>query len=661
MAMASPKSAAAAQVDNLSVTIASGDTLHVREFDVHERISALFSITLTVVSENPDIDFEAAVGHPASFTLSSGISAASRPRTWTGVLSQLHQLAVEEAGLSTYHLEIVPTLWLLTQRRNHRMFQQLSELDIALEVLSDWGIEPTKRLRGTYKKRKYRVQYAESDYDYLCRVLEDAGISFYFEQDGEETKLVLADAPQSNELRKPKVAFRDEPTEALREHVTAVRIGRKVRAGRYTVRDHDYRRPPDYKLIASAAKGGVEDKLERFHYTPGAFLFEADKGEATPHADSKGKYRTDEAEATTLAEKRLAAKRGEAVVCTFETNVIDLAPGVVMSMLDHPRSDLHEDKRLLIVEATHGGTSEGEWTHHCEARSAAVPYHPPLKTPRPKVNGVESATVVGPPGEEIHTDEFGRVRVHFHWDRESKMDDESSCWIHVSQPWGGAGYGGMNLPRVGQEVLIDFLGGDPDRPIIVGRLYTNLQKVPYGLPANKTQSGWKSNSTNNTGGYNEMMFEDSAGKELVRMQAERDLNKLVKNDESVTIGHDRTKLVKRNDDLTVGKNRSKRIVDNESVTVGINRTTTIGQIDANTVGAQHVVTISAAAGGATSTTHTDGKIVLTTGKGATITMEGSTITIEAEMIHVVSSKGTEVASRGGDVLITGGPMVKINP
>ncbi|HZF56113.1 MAG TPA: type VI secretion system tip protein TssI/VgrG [Polyangiaceae bacterium] len=661
--MASPQSPTGG-IANLSVTIDSGDTLHVRDFDVHEKISALFSITLTVASDNHDIDFEAAVGRPASFTMYGGLTAGARPRAWHGIVSQLHQLAVEEEGHSTYHLEIVPTLWFLTQRRNYRIFQQLSELEIALELLEEWGIEPVKRLTGRYKKRKYRVQYAESDYNLFSRVLEDVGISFYFEQEGEQTRLVLADAPHANPLRDPKIAFRDEPTTvSMREHVTAVRIGRKVRPGRYTVRDHDYRRPPEYRLAASAAKEGLEERLERFHYTPGAFLFEYDRGEATPSADDKGRYRTDEGEAGTIAQKRLAQKRGDALVCTFETNVIDLAPGVVMSMLDHPRADLAPGKRLLVVEAGHSGSIEGEWQHHCEVRSAELPFHPPMKTPRPKVIGCESATVVGPPGEEIHTDEFGRVRVHFHWDRESTMNDNSSCWIHVSQPWGGAGYGGVNLPRIGQEVLVEFLGGDPDRPIIIGRVYTNLQKVPYGLPANKTQSGLKSNSTNNTGGYNEMMFEDAAGREMVRMQAERDLHKLVKRNEDVTVGNDRTKVVKNCDSLTVGKDREKKIVDNETVEVGLNRTTNIGQIDTTTAGAKHVITISPGRCGAeaTTTTHTDGKIVFTTGQGATITMEGSVIKIEAEMIHVVSSSGTEVASLGGDVFIHGGPMVKINP
>ena len=159
--------------------------------------------------------------------------------------------------------------------------------------------------------------------------------------------------------------------------------------------------------------------------------------------------------------------------------------------------------------------------------SADLAYHPPDKTPKPRTQGVESATVVGPPGEEIHTDEFGRVRVQFHWDREGGFDENSSCWIRVSQPWGGSGYGATSLPRVGQEVLVDFLAGDPDRPVITGRVYTNLQKTPYKLPDNKTQSGWKSNSTGGGGGYNELMFEDARGKELLRMQAERDMDTLV--------------------------------------------------------------------------------------------------------------------------------------
>lgn len=706
---------------NLKVRVASGDTFDIREFSVHERMSSLFNVSLIALSDNANIDFESVVGQPARFRMRM---AGGKTRYWSGICNELQQLASEEAGLSTYRLSVVPTLWLLTQRRNHRMFQQMSEPDIVKKLLAEWQIDVELKIdKAAYKKRKYRVQYAESDYAFICRMLEDAGISFYFEQKEKESILVLSDAPQSNEARDKMIPFRDNPTSADREHVTDLRVGRKVRPGKYTMRDHDYRRPPNYKLLANASGGtlAVEERLERFHYTPGAFLFGTDKGDETPSADDKGRARTDEAEAAILAQKRLAAKRGSASTFTFNTNAFDLSPGVVMSVLDHPRTDLGPKRRLLIIEAMLDGTHDGEWVQSCEARSADAPFRPEVSTPKPKISGVESATVVGPPGEEIHCDEFGRVRVHFHWDRESKMDDNSSTWIHVSQPWGGAGFGGMQLPRVGQEVLVDFLGGDPDRPVITGRLFTNLQKVPYKLPDNKTQSGLKSNSTGGSGGYNELMFEDAAGKELVRMQAEKDLTKLVKNNESVTIGNDRTKTVKHDDSLTIGNDRTKTVKNNEAVTignnrtktvknnedvtvgnnlsqlvksnlrevtgmnrsqvVGVNRSTQVGGIDSTIVGVSHSIMVSppgeGGGGGSTAATMENEKIVLTTGAGATITLEGSTIRMQADNIYLsatgvieatadgtaklTGAGGVTVLSSGGDVLIQGGPMVKINP
>jgi type VI secretion system secreted protein VgrG len=572
---------------NLAVQVHSRDSLDVREFSVQQRMSSLFEITLVALSDNADIDFDAVVGQPASFRIQADASGPVPVRVWTGICKHIQQIAVEEAGLSTYRLTLVPTLWFTTQRRNHRMFQQLSELDIARKILAEWGIEPELRITGTYKTRKYRVQYAESDFAFLSRMLEDAGISYCFEQGDTETRLVLSDAPQSSERRTAPIAFRDHPTTSMdHEYVTHVHIGQRVRPGRYTLRDHDSRLAASYKLLASAEapEAGIEGRLERFHYAPGAFLFGTDQGEDNPHADDKGKTRTDTREGAAIAKRRLEAKRASARVCSFETNVMDLSPGVVMSLLDHPRSDLAEGKPLLVVEATHTGTVDGPWTHRCEVRPADIAFRPALSTPKPKISGVESATVVGPAGQEIHTDEFGRVRVHFHWDRESGMDENSSCWIHVSQPWGGAGYGGSNLPRIGQEVLVDFLGGDPDRPVITGRVYTNLQKSPYKLPDNKTQSGWKSSSSPATGGYNEIMFEDAAGLELVRMQAEKDLHKLVKNDEDVTIGHDRAKLVKNDDALTVGNDRTKLVKNDENVTIGNNRTRLVQVDDALTVG-----------------------------------------------------------------------------
>ncbi|NUQ74536.1 MAG: type VI secretion system tip protein VgrG [Polyangiaceae bacterium] len=598
---------------NLHAQIASGDKLDVWQFSIHERLSSLFQANLVVASDNPSIEFDDVVGQPAKFSIAAGM----HDRFWSGVCNHFEQVRVAPGGLSTYQISIVPSLWLLTQRKNYRIFQQISEPDIALKLLTEWGIDPIVRLdKGSYKKRKYRVQYAESDFAFMSRMLEEVGVTFYFEQEGDETKLVLADAPQANPKREAPLAFMDDTSminNVELEFVTSVRMGQRIRPGKYTMRDHDYRKPSAYKLMSSASKGlAIEERLERYQYTPGAFLFGADAGDATPSADDKGKTRTDEKAAAVLAQKRLDAKRGSARMMTFETNAYDLSPGVVMEITGHPHSALSEGKSLLVVEASLSGTNQGEWSQHCEARGTDVPFRPELLTPRPKVSGVESATVAGPPGEEIHTDEFGRVRVHFHWDRESKMDENSSCWIHVSQSWGGAGYGGTNLPRVGQEVLVDFLGGDPDRPVIVGRVYTNLQKTPYKLPDNKTQSGWKSQSSPGGGpsNYNEIMFEDKKGQELVRMQAEKDLNKLVKHDEQVTIGNDRTKQVGHDDALTVGHDRTRQVEhdetvqigndrtrfvgNNESVTVGSNRTKVVGQNEATTIGVNQSIQVGAA-------------------------------------------------------------------
>ena len=572
----------------LSVKVASGDSLDVRRFHVTEQMSALFNVSLVAMSPNESIDFDSVVGQTASFTVRDG----QTERTWTGIVSELSLAEGEDSaeGLSTYHLTIAPDLWFLTQRRNHRMFQQITELDIAKKLLEEWEIKADFKITGEYKRRKYRVQYGESDFAFMSRMLEDAGITFYFaEQDGESV-LVLSDAPQKNQPRPSPLVFRDSQSDLPVDFATHVNVKQKVRPGKYTLRDHDYRLAASYPLLKSAEGKNVpaEEKLERFHYTPGAFLFGADKGEDTPNADDKGKTRTDEKEAETVAKKRLDAKRSEAKVLHFDTGAHDVSPGSVVTFVDHPHAELQTGKQWLVVSGLWSGTQDTQWTHHCEARTATLEYRPPLVTPKPKVAGVESATVVGPAGEEIHTDEFGRVRVHFHWDRESKMDESSSIWIHVVQPWSGSAYGGVNLPRIGQEVIVDFLGGDPDRPVITGRVYTNLQKVPYKLPQHKTRSAWKSDSSPGGNGFNEIMFEDLKGKELVWQQAEKNQRRLVKNDEVITIGNDRAKLVKANETETTVKDRTEVVEANRTEITDINHAARIGANMSKLVGGDEI-------------------------------------------------------------------------
>ena len=483
---------------HLALSVAGPVDFDVRDFTVHEAVSEPYRVELEVTCPDPGVDLDALVGATACFELQRVFAMVRR--RWRGIVTRIEQVDVDEV-LSTYRLVIAPRLWLLTQRRQYRVFQQKSDPDVVCEILAGWGIEPDCRYdRPLYLGRKYRVQYAETDYVFVSRLLEDSGITFFFEDpedEDQESKLVLCDAPHQAAARKPSLPFEPQPAGELEhEFVNHIEVTRRLRPGRYTQRDVDWRQRPEVPLVASDSVAGPEARLERFHLDYGAFLYAARPTGDTPVADDRGAARVNLDVGRRQVSRRLAAKRADARRCTFRTNAHDVAPGRIVTISHHPRSDLAESVGWLVVAGRLAGNALGEWTHEAEAVPSAVPYHPPLTTSKPTTKGLESATVVGPPGDEIHCDELARVRVQFHWDREGRRDGGSSCWIPVNQPWGGSGFGAVNLPRVGQEVLVDFLGEDPDRPVIVGRVYTVTNPVPYALPQHKTVSGIRSETAN---------------------------------------------------------------------------------------------------------------------------------------------------------------------
>jgi type VI secretion system secreted protein VgrG len=572
----------------LELSFAGGETsLSVRRFSVYEGISTLFSVAVWACSENPAVNLEAIVGQPAALRVVSGWTfvRSGGLRSWGGVISTIEQVQAVVPGpgakeLSTYYMRIVPALWLLTQRRNYRIFQHLPIPDIVDRVLAEWKIEPTWQIdRGTYPKLEYKVQYGETDYSFISRLLEEAGISFRFvDTEGGESTLLLVDKPHAVETRPGgPIPFVDNPNqESEQEFVTHVRLSHEVRPGAHLIRDYDFRNP-NFPLYGDAPKAkDPESRYEQYHYRPGGFLVETGKGGNTPVADDKGIARYDQPFGKNLAGRMLAGQRMGRRAVAFDTNVMDLHPGQIFQIDHHPHGDLAESSKLLVTEFSLEGSPEGEWSLSGRAVFADSPYLPPQRTPKPIVDGVQSATVVGPNGQEIHTDEFGRVRVQFPWDREGKMDDKSSCWIRVNQGWAGTGYGMIVLPRIGQEVLVGFLEGDPDQPLIVGRVFNATQRVPYRLPEHKTRSTWKSDSSLGSNGFNEIMFEDMKGKELIYVQAEKNLRKLVKHDETITIGRNRSKLVKANETETTGLNRVEVTGANRTEITGANRTTVVG-------------------------------------------------------------------------------------
>ena len=611
----------------LDLSFESGETsLEVRHFSVHEGLSALFGATIVARSKREDIDLESLVGKAAGFAATGNLNV---PRAWTGVVAHAEQIDVEPPtaasphSLSTYLIRIVPTLWLLTQRRGNRIFQKMTVPAIVEKVLGEYGIKPQKKLTEPHPEHEYRVQYNETDFAFVSRLLEEEGISYWFGQTqgqkGLVSELFLGDAPTRGDAR-PAIRNAENPNQpGNNEWMCRVHLTHEVRPGAAMIRDFDFEKPK-YLLRGEGEKTKKEEFFEQYVYEHGSFT-----------DDKEGKRRTD-----ILLQSERRTKRH----VTYESNAFDLAPGVIFSIDNHPREDLDSSKKLLVIEAIHEGTTDGEWTLTGEAAFADVPYRPAQRTTRPKINGLQSAFVTGPKGEEIYTDKYGRVRAQFHWDRDGKYDEHSTCWIRVSQGWAGAAFGMMAIPRLGQEVLVCFWEGNPDEPVIVGRLYNGKNRVPYKLPDEKTKSTWKTNSSPTNGGFNEIMFEDKAGKELFFMQAQRDLQKLVKRNETERTGANRTQIV------------------------GANRSSVIGAVDTTLVGSKYTLVMAKpkdlkveAMGEPdvekqeTMIEMVEGKITLTTGK-ATIVLDGATISLKAD--------GDIKVKAGGEVVIHGGPFVKIN-
>jgi type VI secretion system secreted protein VgrG len=645
----------------IDFTCALGNPFDIRRFTVRESVHKLFSIELLVVSEDANIDFSAIVGQPASFRVDSGfVRVGGTRRGWSGIVSYLEQVQGMEVGrhgtrvLSTYTLRIVPQLWMLGKRRNHRIFQRLSIPDILDKLLSEWGLEPVWNVeRGKYPKLEYKCQYAETDFAFFCRLLEEAGIAYVLVDDEETTKLFLVDKLSEKPIREaPSIPYEDAPMEAAqRPFATKLRYFQDVRPGAHEIADFDFRNP-SFRLFGDAPRAGApENKLEHYEYEPGASRIEGKPGGNTPIADDKGAYRYDGDYLAARASRGLEARRAGRTAIEFETNVVDLGPGVGLAVEAHPHEAVGE--KILVTGFELRGTNDGHWDMKVTAQFRKDPYRPPLETPKPQVHGVQSATVVGPKGQEIHVDEFGRVRVQFPWDREGTMDDNSSCWMRVSQGWSGTGFGMINIPRVGQEVLVGFLEGDPDEPLIVGRVFNQLNPVPYKLPDNKTVSGWKTNSSPTNGGYNELKLEDKAQKELIYVQAQKDLHKLVKRDWTERIGrhHHRTivenqhlivvktkkELIKVDDHLHVMGDRMQKVDKSTSLTVGVDQDEKIGNKHAVEAGKE----IHLKAGT---------KVVVEAGSQLTIKGAGGFIAIHPGGVDIV---GTLVRINSGGSAATG--------
>ncbi len=623
------------------------DAFSVRQCSVHERLSTPFDIEVIALCSNADVDIAALSGARATVELhgASGSGGEAAAHRYHGVCLLAEQLESEGTGLSTYVFHIGPRLSLLGYRSNHRVFQHQNVRQIVTTLLDEWGVEHRWRIDpDAHPPFEYRVQYGETDLSFVERLLESAGITYTFEHDADLTRVVLDDAPLSRQARTPPLPWVAHGAERTREaQVSDVRVATRLRSGRHRIRDVDFRRATRYVLAAETQAGSeLEQRLEVYGYHPGAFTTEGHPAGDTRVADDLGVARSDERHGARLARIGLEQHRASRRTVSFSTTAVDLRAGTVFTLEGHPRSDLGADQQLLVTELAILGSFDHPLHITGQAVFGSEPYRPPAETRAPRIHGIESAVVVGPAGDEIYTDEHGRVRVQFHWDRHGGHDERSSCWLRVSQGWAGGGFGMMAIPRVGQEVLVSFLGGNPDQPVVVGRLYNATSRVPYALPDNETVSCWRSRSTPNSEGFNELRFEDKAGSEQIYLHAERDLDE--------EVGHDHGLRVRRNERVRVG--------GAQSVSVGGKRTESIGHGDELVV--RHGDKTVEVADGDTVVTCENGKIELQngiafvrmlrdkielhTGRGAAITLEGDRIILAANTIELSAVSDVRVES-----------------
>ena len=633
------------------------DVLALRSVSVQEQISRLFQIEAELSSENGEVDFDKVVGYGATVRLYIG---QKDKRYFDGVVSRLVQVA-NQGGYAHYRATIVPWLWFLTRTSDCRIFQAKTVPDIIEQVFKGHGFNDYQlKLSGNYQPREYCVQYRETDFNFVSRLMEQEGIYYFFEhQDGKHT-LVLADSISAHN---PFPGYADvtfyelEKGAAAREVITDWTMEKEVQPVASALQDFDFKKPKT-SLLAST---NVTRK-----YGKAQFEIYDYPGEYVDHGDGQR-----------LADVRLEELQTQYETLHGQASARGLAAGHIFKLKNHSRKDQNRDYLITGVSlhadagefaTAGGGSGAGSEFFSCNFTciDKAQQFRPVRLTPKPIVQGPQTAIVVGPSGEEIYTDEHARVKVHFHWDRHDKSDENSSCWVRVSQYWAGKTWGTIHIPRIGQEVIIEFLEGDPDRPIITGRVYNADQTPPYDLPANKTQSGLKSRSSKggSAPNFNEIRFEDLKGSEEVYIHAEKDQNNVVENDETTKVGHDRTENVGNNENITIGKSRTENVGADESISISGNRTETVTKDESITINGGRTENVSkdesiTIEGGRTENVSKDESVTVGGARTVSVAKDdslsvGKNLTIDAaDSISITTGDASITMKKDGTIQIKG--------
>jgi len=544
---------------------------HVESVRVHEALNEPYNAIYEVQLFELDVDLTTMLGKNALVT----IDRAPLARRFCGIVCEVWEGLVT-GGTTFARMRVVPAFWALGQRRNTRMFQKKTVVQILEDVLGlglgEYGRAIDVDLSRTYKPREYCMQYQESDYDFCSRLMEEEGIHYSFDHEGDVELMLLRDTNDAFE----RAPSQEDPIELQtsnlvadeKEAVQSFERTHENTTTAVTSRDWDWTAGGDM-VVEQESPGEDEHGRTRESYEHG-------RGRSLTITDydvGARRYQSqDSGDQAPLRQERLIA---DGIIGRGGGRVIGFAPGTTFELTGHPTVGV--DGEYLITKVDHQNSSfeagSGEPYHNTfECIPLAVPYRPRRVAIKPRIDSIQTAIVTGPSGEEIHVDEHGRIKVQFHWDRENPADDTSSCWIRCEQDWSGPGWGFWWVPRIGMEVVVHFIDGDPDRPLVSGCVYNASNPTPYELPAEKTKSTIKSNSSPGGGGFNEFRFEDKAGSEEIYTHAQKDYDEVVDNDHNTLVHHDQTNEVDNDQTQTIHNNQTERVDVDQTMTVGGNRT-----------------------------------------------------------------------------------------
>lgn len=627
-----------------------GPDLKLRQLSAQESISEPFTYTITAYSPKPNLDFDKLLGQHVTVSMHVQTLVSAQPRRFDGMVEQV-SLVGQSGRFFEYQITARPWFWFLTQTQDCRVFQNQTVLQIIDEVLKDHAFAAIEnRTTASFTPWVYCVQYRESDFNFLSRLMEQEGIGYYFTHAKGKHTMVLFDSVSGHDAcpgcTPLPVRYQDSGgAVAGQDCVFDFACSARVQPGVAAITDYDFTRPSVDLLQTESAPGqhAVGD-LEVFDY-PGFFEREGD-GEHFVRAQmdeyaAGGRHASGQTDARMLACGGLIKLKGS---LRPSDNAEYLVTGtqIIVSQPNYEAAG---------IDPTPG--------FRCSFRAldTAVPYRNPRKTPKPVVQGPQTAVVVGPSGDEIHTDKYGRVKVQFFWDRYGKKNEKSSCWVRVSSPWAGKSFGFVQIPRIGQEVIVDFLEGDPDQPIITGRVYNAEQMPPWELPANATQSGVLTRSSKGGayGNANAIRFEDKKGSEQLWIHAEKNQDIEVENDETHWVGHDRTKTVDHDEKVHVKHDRVENVDNNETITIGVDRKETVGSNETISIGSNRTETVGSNENitiGSNRTEAVGANESITIGSNRSITVGGSeTATVAVQRTHAVGANESIAIGAAQEVAI----------